>query len=696
MGKSKTAERGSEPMASPRAATAPPGNPDDAFWTGIERMLADLAAQAKVEPLPVDFPARVLHWLHEVLTSSAEAFWQQDLNGRLRQRANQGTASAGQNGTGQSNGVEAASRPLVDDAGRLERIQSVLATGMSQSAPVADRDDANRQGGSAAGADQIWLLCPIRSEGGTAAVLEVLHNRRAGPDEKLALEVLRSVAELCGDYLRRYQLQEFARERRERDELTQFSRRIHDSLDVKETAYAIVNEGRQFIGCDRLVVLACRGADCETLAVSGAVRCDRRSNSIARLEQLAAAVAAGGGPLTSGAGAADLPPQVRIPLDAYLEAAQAREVLIVPLARPPAIEGQETTAVGVLVAEQFSGLLTDEHRERTMQACAPCAQALEHALVMQRIPWASLFRSWDWRSLRRRGRTALSITGAVVTLLLAACLVPADFEVEARGVLQPRNRRDVFAPDDGVVEELFVDHGTQVTAGQPVVALRNPQLDLDLKRVWGELQAARKRLAAIETARVEAATSSNSSSVTAARLSGEDAELQELVAGLTRQHRLIEAQEAELHVASPLAGQVLTWDLPQLLQGRPVHRGQALMTIADPRGPWDIELDVSDRDAGHVLEAHRAGPGAALKATYRLATDPGTSYTTTIDRVALSIERTASGDPSLRVLAGVEPGSLTNSRPGSTVLAKIHCGRRSLAYVWLHDVYYAITTWLLF
>ncbi len=67
-----------------RASTG--GNPADEFWGGIERMLADVAAQAKADPLPVDFPMRVLTWLHEVLATEAESFWQQDLNGRLRQR----------------------------------------------------------------------------------------------------------------------------------------------------------------------------------------------------------------------------------------------------------------------------------------------------------------------------------------------------------------------------------------------------------------------------------------------------------------------------------------------------------------------------------------------------------------------------------------------------------------------------------
>lgn len=687
MAKSKIAER---------AAGLPESSPDDGFWEGIERLLADVASQAKADPLPADFPARVLLWLHEVLATEAEAFWQQDLNGRLRHEAHRAAASSPTHSASPSNGAATPGQSSVDDPEREERIRSVLAGGTSRATPIVEGNGSDLQAGNGARGEQTWLLCPIRSEGGTAAVIEVLHSRRSGPDEKLALEVLRSVAELCCDYLRRFQLQEYARERRDREELAQFIHRIHDSIELGPTAYAIVNEGRRVIGCDRVTVLACRGPACETLAISGAARWDRRSNSVVRLEQLCSKVAAGSGPLVSGGNKADLPPQVRIPLDAYLETAQVRELLVAPLVHPPAREGSIATPIGVLVVEQFSGVLTEEHRQKTANLCAACVQALEHALVVQRIPWAGLFRHSDWRALGRRGRTALVVATGAVVLLLAACLIPADFEVEARGVLQPRNRRDVFAPDDGVVDELFVDHGVPVASGQPLVALRNPQLDLDLKRIWGELQAARKRLAAIETARVEGASTSNSNSVAAARLSGEDAELQEMVAGLIRQHRLLEAQEAELHVASPIAGQVLTWDLPQLLQGRPVHRGQALMTIADPDGEWDIELEVPDRDAGHVLEAQQAAAGTPLHITYRMATDAGTSHETVVDRVAQSIERTASGDPALRVVARVKPGVLSNSRPGSTVLAKIHCGRRSLAYVWLRDVYYAITTRLFF
>ena len=685
MANSKIADSISEAGEAEKIPGFAEGGPTDAFWRRIERLLAEIAALAKLEPIPPDFPARVLVSLHKMLPTPGGIFWTQDRNGRLSQNASY--IPGDQHGN---------CIAVFDEVVHLRLVQAVLESGIAQTAPVELPCDPGLQHPGALSRNGILLLCPIKTEGGCTAVLEVLHDDHAGLDEQLLLDIVHSVAELCADYLRRSQLKELTQERAVRDQMAQFARRVHDSLDLAATAYTIANEGRLLIGCDRVTVLACRGPFCQTLAVSGAASWDRRSNTIVGLERLASVVAEGGEPLVYCEGSAGLPPQVRLPLEAYLEEVQAREVFVVPLIRRTDDGQAAVRPSGVLIVEQFSGVLTEAKREKTAEICESCTPALAHALEVERIPWARFFRNRDWRSSLRRGRLALAAFCSLALLFLATCVIPADYAIEARGVLEPQNRRDVFAPNDGIVEDLRVDHGTSVAAGQPLVVLRNPQLDLDLKRVWGELQTARKRLAAIETARVEGAAASATTPVSAARLSGEDAELQEHVASLSRQHRLLQEHEAELRVASPISGQVLTWDLPQLLRGRPVHRGQVLLTVADSNGPWQLELEVPDRDAGHLIEAREQSGAAELKVTYLIATDPGTQHTAVIDRVALSIERSQAGDPALRAIVRVDAGELPNSRPGSTVIAKIHCGRRSLAYVWLHDLYYAVMTRLLF
>ncbi|MBS0260866.1 MAG: hypothetical protein JSS02_02830 [Planctomycetes bacterium] len=50
----------------------------------------------------------------------------------------------------------------------------------------------------------------------------------------------------------------------------------------------------------------------------------------------------------------------------------------------------------------------------------------------------------------------------------------------------------------------------------------------------------------------------------------------------------------------------------------------------------------------------------------------------------------------MRVTLNIERDVQAEWKPGATVLAKIHCGRRPLGYVWLHDVYDFIKSRVLF
>ena len=50
----------------------------------------------------------------------------------------------------------------------------------------------------------------------------------------------------------------------------------------------------------------------------------------------------------------------------------------------------------------------------------------------------------------------------------------------------------------------------------------------------------------------------------------------------------------------------------------------------------------------------------------------------------------------VKVDVAIDRGALTEPRPGATVIARIHCGRRSLGYVWLHEVWEFIQTRILF
>ena len=90
------------------------------------------------------------------------------------------------------------------------------------------------------------------------------------------------------------------------------------------------------------------------------------------------------------------------------------------------------------------------------------------------------------------------------------------------------------------------------------------------------------------------------------RLRGEMAELREKRDSLEKQLELCKINQEELSIKSPISGQVVTWDLRNRLpNGRPVQRGQVLMRVADPSGPWQLELHMPENRMGHVAEAQK-------------------------------------------------------------------------------------------
>ena len=131
-----------------------------------------------------------------------------------------------------------------------------------------------------------------------------------------------------------------------------------------------------------------------------------------------------------------------------------------------------------------------------------------------------------------------------------------------------------------------------------------------------------------------------------ARYSGELAEEKEKLAAFDAQLVLCKERIAQLQVRSPIDGLVVTWDLKNHLIRKPVQRGQTLLRVADPAGPWQLELHMPEDRMGYIAAAdeklnqenqakheHRG-----LPVTYILATDPGTQHQGTVSEIARSAE----------------------------------------------------------
>ena len=163
-------------------------------------------------------------------------------------------------------------------------------------------------------------------------LIELFQRADGGPQVQQGyIQFLEVIGELVAEFHRNCQLRDFKRIARDWTRFSQFTQQVHGSLDVRGTAYAIANEGRRLLECDRVSVLVRRGRRYRLTAVSGVEKPNRRAKLARRLEQLCRTVVRSGEPLCFPAAKHDRPPQVEQHLDEYLDESHARSIALLPV-----------------------------------------------------------------------------------------------------------------------------------------------------------------------------------------------------------------------------------------------------------------------------------------------------------------------------------------------------------------------------
>ncbi|NQT15947.1 MAG: HlyD family efflux transporter periplasmic adaptor subunit [Planctomycetes bacterium] len=667
------------------ASHSNPGQTDQA-WREVDE-LVDAVARLSTSPIsPTEFHAQLMDRLVPALAAAGGAVWRSGSDGALEllYQINLPETLAAADGA--------------DRRRHAQLIAQVFQTGEARLAPPKSGPSDSQQ--AANPTEHVLVLCPWKCDDASGGIVEVFQRPGASPSAQQGyLRFLAAICELVADFHRNDQLRGL-KERLERfAQFEQFTEQVHASLDLKTSAYTIANEGRRFIGCDRVSVAVVRGSACRLWAISGVDDLNRRANVVRQLERLSQAVATVDEPLWYSGGGGDLPPEIEEPLHAYVDESQTRTLAVIPLSAPQSEESaQERKVLGTLIVEQFHGG-PDERLRRTVSAvCGHSALALAHAVEAQGGPLVRLLHTLDktgWLVRTKHVRKVWIALAALAVAVTALATLPADFTVEAHGELQPLERRDVFAPNDGVISDLQVVRAGEVRADQVLLVMRKPELDFEFQRVWGELQTSRKKLAAVEAERLQNSRRTVDERRRHGRLTAQEEELRLSIESLEKQYAVLEEQQAALTVRSPLDGEVLTWDLKQLLEARPVSRGQVLMSVANLDGPWVLELRIPDDRVPHVLTA-RENARDDLEVTFILAADPGVRLTGRLDHVGIRTEVSETEDAFVLATVDVDRNEIPDLVSDSTVVAKIHCGRRSVGYVWFHELWETVQSWVLF
>jgi multidrug efflux pump subunit AcrA (membrane-fusion protein) len=645
---------------------SPSTSNSDAQRLQMERGIDELAELARKELEPSRFFGEVLRRSLQPGGATYAALWRPSLDGRW------------------------------ESAGELPQT-GVLADQVAESRQelleeVARGSQAQVTSGPAEGphAGQLSVLSPLRHANITVGILETVFPVPAKATlSPTVYQYLAALSEITADFLSQQELQQLRRIKGIWQQWDHYQQRLQQSLDLQSICAAIVNDGRILVDCDRAAILVLRQNRYRVQAISGVERIDARAGAVRSLESVANSIRQSSDKIWT-----TLPPDPTMDLDrkTLLERYQQESnagcigVLCIDDSSDKAATARP---LAIVVLEKFtSDLNWSETRNRADSLAQRSAFALRAALALSEAPGLLAWKRWrSGKSLFRRPALATSL--AVLTITTVALIViPSQFIVTGRGELWPSLRRDVFASTAGIVDQVLVKHGDDVAAGQPLLVLRDPELEQDTPRVIGELATTRERLRGVQLARLTSSASSDNASKIR-QLAADEEELKERLKTLERQRTLIEERQQQLTLRSPIAGRVLSWNLVQHLSARPVERGQSLLTIGETSGPWIVEVQVADEDTGHLLRAQQA-LGDHLEVDFQLPSEPGRNYHGKVREVSLTSESNDQSTGHVRAVVEFDSQQVTQLRPGATAIPRIHCGTKSLGYVWLHDLIDAI------
>ena len=601
---------------------------------------------------------------------------------------------------------------------------------------VAPGASVNGPDGMALAANRTPLLviaAPIDCTSGRAGLIELFHQSNQDDVQRGYLRFSEQVAGLAAIYLdrqrnnqqvaaQRQQLVESDVQQAALSQVERFSRAVHESLDPVATAFVLANEARRIIGCDRVSVLVKRGRILRLEAVSGQESVERRASAVQSIEGLARVVAKAGDPLWHPDANVEVLPQIEQELENYIDESHATALAIIPLEKPrptavvkpggvdavavakaEAAPASTPEPIGALVAEWFSSNAFDGSKRARVELVAEHGRvALANALAHTSLPLYPLLnllgKSRTLTTARNLPKTVLAVLATLAALATLA-FVPAELRLEGKGTLEPVHRREVFAQIDGVVEkvESGVEGGAEVAVGQLLASLRNRDLEVAIADVLGRKASTEEQLVSARRSLLE---DSKISADEKLRLAGRRAQLEREVESLDAQLKLYAEKKKELDVRSPIAGVIVTWQVRDLLLLRPVEKGQVLMSVADKTGPWELEIKMPDDRLGHInraaAEARQAG--RELVVDYILATDPGTRHYGTVKEIHEQAEVRGEEGNTVLVRVTIDPSRHEKEElgAGASVTARIACGKRSLGYVWFHDVLAFIQTQVLF
>ncbi|MEO6810216.1 MAG: secretion protein HlyD, partial [Isosphaeraceae bacterium] len=436
--------------------------------TQIRKLVAEIAELAESDIQPTEFHAEFLNRVVAAVAATGGALWLVDPRSGLRLHYQ----------------LEFNQTGLLQHRQQSQPHDALLGCMMQATSPMIFPPGSTVEGVPGAGNPTAFslILAPLVVDKQVVGLVEILMDpTRRAASQKSTVRFVSDLCDLAAQYLKNRQVRQMMSQQRLWNQLEGFAYAIHSSLDLRESAYAVANDGKRLVGCDRLSVALKIGGRMMIEAVSGQEIVEQRANLIRELTRLCKVVSQSGEDLVYTGNTEGFPPDIRDALEMYVDESGSKALVVTLLHKPESDQDKdkEKVAFGCLVAEQIGDeMAPTDMQARTEVITKHASTALWNAQDHDKIFLLPVLKALGspWRFFR--GRTLAKIVAVLLGIVALICIlafVPWRLTVEGKGSLLPENRQITYAPVQGIVSEVPFEEGEAVKKGDVVALLTSKQ-----------------------------------------------------------------------------------------------------------------------------------------------------------------------------------------------------------------------------
>ena len=470
--------------------------------------------------------------------------------------------------------------------------------------------------------------------------------------------------------------------------VAQLIQNLAKSRSLRELSFHLVNDVAKITDADRVSYLDAAG---RMQAVSGTAQISFRTATVRNLTRLGKMV------LSAKQGLDWREDQInfdgkRLPRNAkqLIQAVESPLGFVIPCKTNEGLSG-------VLLLEYFSPAEQSiEQRELINEVVNFASPVIRRCSEIYSIPAIGFLDKFFNRLFTRPVRVlawCIALAGLSWLAIYALFLVPRPFEIYGEGTLMPVHQQHVFAQIDGEVGQLLVDENSSIGAQQELLVIDSQAIEKELITVEGEIAETQQQLRNLNLTEGESVGEEAIAEET--QKAAETERLKIRLASLNARLKFYVQQQAKQTVIAPIAGIVTTQNLRQRLMGRPINRGDMLMSIAQTDRSWQIELKIPDNRIEFISEAMEKNDQPSLPVTFRLKSDSTKTYQGVLTELDYRSDLRDGEDRSSAIAkVSVDEQELDRSlRLGARVYGKVACGQRNNFYLLTYELRNRIDEW---